>query len=69
MVGQRERLVAELERGGDELSGSEAPSRNEKAEWQWSSTYIEHMFASGPPMDTASSRHATMALDKLLVDC
>ena len=49
VVGQRERLVPELDRRGHaSSSGSEAPSRNEKAEWQWSSTYgHEHMFASG----------------------
>src|SRR6201995_4789669 len=32
---------------GTSSSGSEAPSRNENAEWQWSSAYIENMFASG----------------------
>ena len=38
VVGQRERRVAELGGPRDELLGCDAPSRNEYAEWQCSST-------------------------------
>ena len=38
VVGQRQRPVAELGGAQRELVGLEAPSRNEKAEWAWSST-------------------------------
>ena len=37
VVGQRERLVAELAARSASSSGWEAPSRNEKQEWAWSS--------------------------------
>ena len=39
VVGQRQRRVAQLDAPRPtSSSGSDAPSRNEKAEWQWSST-------------------------------
>jgi hypothetical protein len=62
VVGQRQRLVAELQRGGTSSSGSEAPSRNENAEWQWSSTYtrliglVDQWLLSNTGADTPEDR-------------
>ena len=45
VVGQGERRVVELAARTASSSGSEAPSRNEYAEWQWSSTYLMSLAA------------------------
>src|SRR2546428_425209 len=40
VIGEGERRKPKLEAVSASCSGSEAPSRNEKAEWQWSSMYM-----------------------------
>ena len=56
VVGERHGLVTELRRGARRARpGSEAPSRNEKAEWAWSSTYIANTCSHVSRMDPASA--------------